>query len=64
MMRIMKAQFYYYEEQTFQLVELDYSGDEVSMIVLVPGKGFKEGEMDGEKFNEWKKKMRVMDVKL
>eukprot|EP00828_Plagiopyla_frontata_P010614 TRINITY_DN1569_c0_g2_i1.p1 TRINITY_DN1569_c0_g2~~TRINITY_DN1569_c0_g2_i1.p1 ORF type:complete len:354 (-),score=56.16 TRINITY_DN1569_c0_g2_i1:34-969(-) len=64
MMRIMKAKFMYYEEETFQLLDLPYSGDEVSMHVLVPREGFQEDKMDTLTFNRWKNSMISQEVKL
>ncbi|WP_299239228.1 serpin family protein [Sulfurihydrogenibium sp.] len=66
-MMYQKNTFNYYENDDFQLLEIPYKGDKVSMVIILPKVGkFKtvENMMDEKKLQEWLKNAMKTEVKV
>ena len=67
-MMYQEGQFPYFADEDLQVLELPYSGDDLSMIVVLPNSniGLKELEnrLNAEKFTSWLSRLRKQEVKV
>jgi serpin B len=61
-----EAKFNYYGDEDLQLLEMPYKGEEISMLVLLPGESISELEnvLSYDKLNEWRSQMNKVEVPI
>ncbi len=67
MMRLRGETFNYAETDEFQILELPYTGEDVSMLILLPGEGSMAGveaQLSAENLGEWIGLMEATDVNV
>jgi len=65
-MMYQKSRFHYYENNDFQLLEMPYKGNEVSMVIILPKTGkleTVENNMNEKKLQEWLNSTTKREVK-
>ena len=54
--------FGYYEDEELQILEMDYKGEELSMLVLLPKSDISSLEVTNEKLEEWRNSLYKPEV--
>jgi len=65
-MMYQKDDFNYAETDELQVLEMDYKGEELSMVVLLPKEsyGLNDIEINNENIKDWKSKLREQEVNV
>ncbi len=56
--------FNYFENDKMKMLEMDYAGDDLSMLVLLPKDKLDDIELTAENLNSWKNGMREQEVNV